>query len=167
MRVALCQLNSKVGDIEGNRARMIAWYREAVDQGTDLVVFPEMALTGYPPRDLLELDDFRTAITTAIPAVAAETGDAGIIFGTPLENPTPGGKRFLNGAVLCVEGSVQERIGKKLLPIYDVFDEARQFEGDDNPAKPISFRGIRLGLHVCEDAWNEEGFWPRLLSSLR
>lgn len=163
MRVALCQLNTKVGDIEGNRTRMIAWYREARGRGADLVVFPEMTLTGYPPRDLLELEDFRKTIDTSIPLIAAETDQAGIIFGTPLVNPTSEGKYYLNGAVLCGEGRVLERVGKKLLPIYDVFDEARQFEGDDNPAKPITFRGIRLGLHVCEDAWNEDGFWPRRL----
>jgi NAD+ synthase (glutamine-hydrolysing) len=163
MRVALCQLNTKVGDIRGNRTRMISWYKDATAGGADLVVFPELALTGYPPLDLIELEDFIAAFEEAIPVLAAETNAAGLLFGTPIRNPGPAGKRFQNGAVLCAGGRVVAQVGKKLLPVYDVFDEARQFEASPEPGTPVSFRGLRLGLHVCEDAWNEEGFWPRRL----
>ena len=163
IQVALCQLNSTVGDISGNASRMRAWYHEAAEMGADLVVFPELALTGYPPRDLLELNDFIASVEEAIKNLAQDTGDAGLIFGAPLPNPNPSGKPFWNGAVLCVEGAMAERVGKKLLPVYDVFDEARHFEPDPETARPIHFRGMELGLHICEDAWNEAGFWPRRL----
>jgi NAD+ synthetase len=163
MRVALCQLNTKVGDIRGNRTRMLSWYTEATARGADLVVFPELSLTGYPPLDLMELEDFVAAFEEAVPALAAETNAAGLLFGAPIPNPGPAGKKFQNGAVLCAGGKVVARVGKKLLPVYDVFDEARQFEASSEAGSPVLFRGVRLGLHVCEDAWNEEGFWPRRL----
>jgi NAD+ synthetase len=163
MQVALCQLNTKVGDIRGNRIRMLSWYKEAVARGADLVVFPELSLTGYPVLDLLELEDFVAAFEDAIPSLAAETNAAGLLFGAPIRNPGPAGKKFQNGAVLCAHGAVAARVGKKLLPVYDVFDEARQFEASPEAGTPVVFRGLRLGVHVCEDAWNEEGFWPRRL----
>ena len=93
MQVALCQLNSTVGDISGNASRMMAWYHEAAEMGADLVVFPELALTGYPPRDLFELDDFIPAVEEAIENLAASTGDTGIVFGTQLPNPKLKGVR--------------------------------------------------------------------------
>jgi len=163
MRVALCQLNSTVGDLQNNVARMRAWYEDAVSQKAELVIFPELALTGYPPRDLLDLKDFNTEVAASIESLAGGTGQAGLIFGTPLENPLPEGKPLRNGCVLAAEGKILARVGKKLLPTYDVFDESRHFEADPDPAVPVAFGGIRWGLHICEDAWNEKGFWPRRL----
>ena len=163
MRVALCQLNSTVGDLGENTSRIRNWYDDAASAGAELVVFPELALTGYPPRDLLELKDFTKQVGFCIESLAGSTGKAGLIFGTPLPNPLPEGKPLRNGSVLCAEGRVEATVGKKLLPTYDVFDETRHFEADPEPAKPVFFRGIRWGLHICEDAWNEKGFWPRRL----
>jgi NAD+ synthase (glutamine-hydrolysing) len=163
MRVALCQLNAVVGDVEGNASRMLGWYRGAVARGADLVVFPELALSGYPPRDLLDLPDFIDSVTAGIDRLAGASEAAGLLFGAPIPNPHPRGKPLLNGAVLCAGGNVVTRIGKKLLPTYDVFDEARHFEPDLEPARPVEFGGIRWGIHVCEDAWNQAGFWPRRL----
>ena len=163
MRVALCQLNSTVGDLRENAARIRAWYDDAVSQNAELVIFPELALTGYPPRDLLELKDFNAEVAASIETLASGTRGAGLVFGTPLPNPSPEGKPLRNGCVLCADGKVVARIGKKLLPTYDVFDESRNFEPDPDPATPIAFGGIQWGLHICEDAWNEEGFWPRRL----
>jgi NAD+ synthetase len=163
MRVALCQLNCLVGDLRGNASRILSWYRQAVDRGAELVVLPELALTGYPPRDLLELTDFVAEAGESLFRVAGETGSAGLILGTPIPNPIDEGKPLLNGAVLCSEGKVRHEVGKKLLPIYDVFDEARHFEEDRSPATPVEFGGIQWGVHICEDAWNEDGFWPRRL----
>jgi NAD+ synthetase len=163
MRVALCQLNSVVGDVAGNRSRILDWYREALARGADLVVFPELALTGYPPRDLLELGDFLALVSRAVSDLAAASGPAGLVFGAPLPSSLPEGKALQNAGVLCAEGKILARVGKKLLPTYDVFDESRHFEPDREPAAPVEFRGLRWGLHVCEDAWNEEGFWPRRL----
>jgi NAD+ synthase (glutamine-hydrolysing) len=163
MRVALCQLNSTVGDLNHNLSRMRTWYDEAVSQNAELVIFPELALTGYPPRDLLELKDFNSQVAAAIETLAGSTGRAGLVFGTPLPNPLPEGKPLRNGCVVAGTGKVLARIGKKLLPTYDVFDESRHFEADPDPAQPVEFGGIRWGFHICEDAWNEKGFWPRRL----
>ena len=163
MRVALCQLNPTVGDLEGNASRILAWYALAVDRGAELVAFPELALTGYPPRDLLRQSDFLAATDRASARLAAATGPAGLIFGAPLANPAREGKPLHNGALLCAEGRLIGDVRKKLLPSYDVFDEGRYFEPDQAPARPIAFGGILWGLHICEDAWNEEGFWPRRL----
>ena len=163
MRVALCQLNSTVGDLRENESRIRGWYDDAVTAGAELVVFPELALTGYPPRDLLELKDFTRQAGFCVEALAQGTGEAGLVFGSPLPNPLPEGKPLRNGAVLCAGGRVLAQVGKKLLPTYDVFDESRHFEADPEPAAPVFFRGMRWGLHICEDAWNEKGFWPRRL----
>jgi len=163
MRIALCQLNSTVGDLTGNTARMIRWYDRAVSFGAELVAFPELALTGYPPRDLVELPDFLEAAERAKGTLAGHTGATGLVFGTVLESRLPAGKRLVNGAILASEGKVRYEIIKKLLPTYDVFDEGRYFQPDPAPARPVEFRGRRIGLHICEDAWNEEAFWERRL----
>src|SRR6185436_11810603 len=101
MRVALCQLNSTIGDLKDNVARMRAWYDEAVSQNAELVIFPELALTGYPPKDLLELIDFNTELASSIESLAGGTRKAGLVFGTPLPNPLPEGKPLRNGCVLA------------------------------------------------------------------
>ena len=163
MRIALCQLNSTVGDLTGNTARMIRWYDRSVSFGAELVAFPELALTGYPPRDLVELPDFLEAAERAKGTLAGHTGATGLVFGTVLESRLPAGKRLVNGAILASEGKVRYEIIKKLLPTYDVFDEGRYFQPDPAPARPVEFRGRRIGLHICEDAWNEEAFWERRL----
>jgi NAD+ synthetase len=163
MRVALCQINTTVGDLAGNADRLRDWYERASARGADLVVFPELALTGYPPRDLLDLPDFIRSVDRAVAGLAARTGKAGLVFGAPVSNPAPEGKPLSNCALLCADGRVIAEVRKKLLPFYDVFDETRYFEADAEEARPVEFGGIRWGLHVCEDAWNEEGFWPRRL----
>ncbi len=163
MRVALCQINTTVGDLAGNADRMRAWYEHATARGADLVVFPELALTGYPPRDLLDLPDFMSGVRDAVDRLARATGPAGLVFGAPVANAAPQGKPLHNCALLCADGRPAAEVRKKLLPFYDVFDETRYFEADAAEARPVEFGGVRWGLHVCEDAWNEEGFWPRRL----
>jgi NAD+ synthetase len=163
MRVALCQLNSVVGDVDGNAARILAFYHEAREHGADLVAFPELALSGYPPRDLLELPDFVDSVEAATTELARHTGASSLLFGAPMANPEPRGKALHNGAVLCANGKILRRVAKKLLPTYDVFDETRHFEADPSPAEPVAIGGIAWGVHICEDAWNEDGFWPRSL----
>ena len=163
MLVALCQIDTTVGDLAGNAARLASWYRSAVERGAGLVVFPEMALVGYPPGDLLDLPDFLDAVERAVGELAKESGEAGLVFGAPLANPELEGKPLVNAALLCARGEIVHRVHKKLLPTYDVFDEDRYFASDPAEAQPVEFGGIRWGLHICEDAWNEEGFWPRRL----
>ena len=162
MKLALAQIDTTVGDIAGNLEAIRLSYRRACDQGADLVLFPELALCGYPPWDLLEQSDFVAANLRALETLARETDRAGIVVGFVDENPASVGKPVMNAAALLDGGKIVARRYKTLLPTYDVFDETRYFE----PAKanePVLFRGRRLGLTICEDAWNEADFWPRRL----
>ncbi len=162
MRVALCQINTVAGDPAGNADRIRAAYEQAVGGGADLVVVPELAVAGYPPRDLLDHPEFLAACETSASGIAAMTGKAGLVFGTVTRNGGEG-KPLFNAALVAHEGRVIQEVRKRLLPTYDVFDEGRHFEPDPSPAQPVSFGGIRWGIHICEDAWNERGFWPRRL----
>lgn len=163
LRVALCQLNTTVGDLHGNAAKILSWYRQAVRQGADLVAFPELTLTGYPPRDLLDMPDFLDKVAEVEAQITSASGEAGLVFGTLRANSGQPGKRLMNAAVLCHRGKTLDVVLKKLLPTYDVFDEGRYFEPDTRPAQPVVFRDHRIGLHICEDAWNEKGFWDHRL----
>jgi len=163
MLVALCQINTVMGDPAGNRDRILAAYDRAAKRGASLVVVPELALPGYPPTDLLEREDFIEACLRENAALAGVTGSAGLVFGTLVPNGGSPGKPILSAAILAAGGQVLAEVHKRLLPTYDVFDEGRYFEPDPEPARPVSFGGIQWGIHICEDAWNEKGFWPRRL----
>lgn len=162
MKLALAQIDPVVGDIPGNVEKIRAFFRRACDQGAELVLFPELAVTGYPPWDLLEQPDFVQANLEALASLAPMAERAGLLVGFVDPNRTEHGKRLFNAAALLEGGRIAAVRHKTLLPTYDVFDEARHFE----PARsnePVPFRGRRLGVTLCEDAWNEEGFWPRRL----
>ena len=162
MKVALGQVDTTVGDVAGNLEMLRAYYRRACDQGAELVVFPELALSGYPPWDLLEQRDFVAANREALESLAKVAVRAGIVVGFIDVNESAHGKSLYNAAALLSDGRVSAVRHKTLLPTYDVFDEARYFE----PAKentPVPFRGRKLGITICEDAWNEAAFWPRRL----
>ena len=155
MRVALCQINPTVGDLAGNAEIVLDAARRAADAGADLAVFPELALVGYPPQDLLDRPAFLADADAALEYVAANApAGLGIVIGAPRRNPSPTGKRLVNAAVLLDGGRVADEVAKTLLPTYDVFDEARYFAPASEPARVVTFRGLRLGLHVCEDLWN-------------
>ncbi|MCK9463154.1 MAG: NAD+ synthase [Proteobacteria bacterium] len=153
MKVALCQIDPTVGDFDGNAERIRAALREARARGAELAVFPEMAISGYPPHDLLERRGFVRDGERALQALAAETrGGTAAIVGCVRESARPTGKALENCAVLLADGAIAAQQAKALLPTYDVFDERRYFE----PAaeiEPVSFGGVRLGLTVCEDLW--------------
>jgi len=158
VRVALAQINTTVGDLSGNEAKISAVYRKGVEAGADLVVMPELAVVGYPPRDLLLKRQFVCQNMDVVNRLAAATGSAGLLVGFVGQNPTPPGREVTNSCALLAEGRILATRAKTLLPTYDVFDEDRYFE----PAlenKPVDFRGIRLGLTICEDVWNDEDFW--------
>ncbi len=156
MKIALAQINPTVGDLAGNARLIISFAREAASQGADLVVFPELCITGYPPLDLLDNEAFLAAASRTMTHVAASVPESlGIVLGCPLKNPSPVGKRLINAAVVFEAGREIGRASKVLLPTYDVFDEYRYFE-PGTTGRPIEFRGLRLGLHVCEDMWNNE-----------
>jgi NAD+ synthase (glutamine-hydrolysing) len=160
MRLALAQLNYTVGAFEANFDRMAAAAARARDAGADLLVFSELAATGYPPRDLLTHAAFVDANLVLVDRVAALSTDAlGILIGFVERSVLGSGKALHNAVALCHRGRVVARRQKTLLPTYDVFDEDRYFE----PARdvsPIDFNGVRLGVTICEDVWNDRDFWP-------
>jgi NAD+ synthetase len=158
MKLALAQINTTVGDIAGNEAKVLAAYRRGVEAGVAMVVVPELALTGYPPRDLLLKSGFIEANLAALDRLAAATGATGLLVGFVGRNDKRPGREATNAIALLQNGRVQAVRVKTLLPTYDVFDEDRYFEpATDNP--PVEFNGRQIGLTICEDVWNDEDFW--------
>jgi NAD+ synthetase len=159
VKIAVAQINTTVGDFAGNEAKMVEAYRRGVEAGARLVILPELSTTGYPPRDLLMRPAFVRRNLECLDRVAARTGGAGLVAGFVGTRNIRPGREVTNAVALCQEGRILAVRTKSLLPTYDVFDEDRYFE----PAKentPVEFDGVRLGLTVCEDLWNDEGFWP-------
>jgi NAD+ synthase (glutamine-hydrolysing) len=153
MNIYLAQQNYLIGDFEGNLKKIIAGISEAKKQQADLVVFSELCICGYPPRDFLEFDDFIRKCEAGIEALKPYSKDIGVLVGAPCRNPAPEGKDLFNAAWLLYEGKVQQVVHKTCLPTYDVFDEYRYFE----PAfdwKVMEFKGKRLALTICEDIWS-------------
>lgn len=162
MKIALAQINTTVGDIHGNRDRVLQEMEGVRKLGVDLIVFPELCLTGYPPRDLLGVHGFVDSNLQALQFIAARTGRMGIIVGFVDRNTRGEGKEYYNSAAVLSEGQIRAVVHKTLLPTYDVFDEDRYFE-KASECTVVPFAGRKLGLSVCEDAWNSEGFWPKPL----
>jgi NAD+ synthetase len=163
MRFALAQLNFTVGAFEANFLEIADAARRAREAGADLLVLSELATTGYPPRDLLNHSGFIDANLAQRDRIAALSDHAlGILVGCVERNPASGGKPLFNTAVLCHEGRIVGRHAKTLLPTYDVFDEDRYFEPGATTT-PMTFKGLRLGVTVCEELWNDATFWPRQL----
>jgi NAD+ synthetase len=162
VKIAIAQINTTVGDIRGNVELISAKYAEACEYGADLVLFPELAIPGYPPRDLLEQADFIKENLNALKKLAKTAGDTGMIVGYAEPNKAKSGKPFRNAAALLHKKKIAAVRYKTLIPFYDIFDETRYFEpAESNP--PISFRGKKLGLTICEDAWNDKDFWHNRL----
>ncbi len=160
MKIALCQIDPIIGDINGNKQKIIDGYTQAVNSDADLVIFPELAVTGYSPQDLIERKAFRRIVTETTKELAAITSDVGLIFGTITEEFDTVGTGLYNSAVLCYDGKIQFTQHKTLLPNYDVFDEVRYFES----AKEVyvhEFKGERLGISICEDIWNDADYWKQ------
>lgn len=163
MKIALAQINPTVGDFAGNTKKILEYAVRAQELGADLTVFPELSVCGYPPADFLEKDVFVARAGEAVAEIAAWTAEAGrpaILCGTVMPATSPGGKQVRNVAALLSEGEVCFVQQKMLLPFYDVFDEQRYFE----PAAQQMLTcvdGEPLAITVCEDAWNDKGFWPR------
>jgi NAD+ synthase (glutamine-hydrolysing) len=164
MKIALAQTNSTVGDLCGNAKRMLEFSRRAADLGANVVVFPELSLTGYPPRDLLEKESFldRTEQHLERLAVDAAPLNVAIICGTVTRTGSAAGHPIYNSAAVLRGGGVVFRQHKMLLPTYDVFDEARYFEPAVKQA-PLALGDAVSGLTICEDAWNDKQYWERRL----
>lgn len=158
MKIALCQINTVIGDIQNNKAKIIKGYKKGVKDEVDLVIFPELALVGYPPLDLVEKKEFREAVKQAADEIASITGKTGLLFGTITEDNNLVGTDIHNSALLCYNGKIQFVQHKTLIPNYDVFDEMRYFDS----AKEIfvhEFNGEKLGISICEDIWNDADYW--------
>ncbi|MEZ2346193.1 NAD+ synthase [Terriglobus sp. RCC_193] len=165
MKIALAQLNPTVGDFKGNTARILDHAKRAGEMGADLVVFPELAIPGYPPQDLLEDDNFLAHCQRSLDTIAQSTAQPGmpaILCGTALASAIRPGKRACNIAALCHGGKVQFVQQKMLLPFYDVFDEQRYFQPAESQSL-VEFRGEILAITICEDAWNDKDFWSERL----
>jgi NAD+ synthase/NAD+ synthase (glutamine-hydrolysing) len=165
VKLALGQINPTVGDFSGNAAKIIEYSTRARAQGAGLILFPELSICGYPPRDLVERASFVTHNREAAEHIAAETRGIAVICGlvTPAQADT--GKSVMNSAALLMDGEIKFVQSKMLLPTYDVFDELRNFA----PARHqelLPFCGKQMALTICEDAWNDKHFWPRQLYSV-
>ncbi|WP_434565295.1 NAD+ synthase [Thermoanaerobacterium thermosaccharolyticum] len=160
MKIALAQLNPTVGDIKNNCEKIIMYIKEAKKANMDLIVFPELSIIGYPPKDLLYNPDFLESSYSALnELILPETNDIGVIVGTATKDKE---KDYMlhNSALLLYNGKIIGQADKTLLPNYDVFDEQRYFE----PAKSrtcFDFKGMRLAVNICEDIWNDKDFWER------
>ena len=168
MKIALGQINPTVGDFAGNTRKILESAERAAGLKATLVVFPELAVCGYPPADLLEKADFQARAAQAVGELAAWTSGSGrpaILCGTVMAAVRPGGKQVRNVAVLLDRGRVEFVQQKMLLPFYDVFDEQRYFEPAEEQAL-IAVRGQTIAITICEDAWNDKGFWPKRRYSL-
>ena len=167
MKIALAQINPTVGDFAGNARLILDFAARAAKQAADLVIFPELSICGYPPADLLEKSSFLARAKQTLDEIAASTANGpAILCGTALATSNPdAGKHARNVAALLSKGRVTFLQQKMLLPFYDVFDEQRYFEAADQQALTI-LDGQPLAITVCEDAWNDKGFWPRRLYTI-
>jgi len=162
MKITLAQLNPTVGDVAGNQAKIVRTLAAAAAEGSDLVVFPELFLTGYPPKDLVERPWFIDKVVAAVGEIARASEShpsTGLLFGAPMPTRLAVGKPLSNAALLIHAGRVLLEQPKSLLPTYDVFDETRYFA----PAadiRTVPFMGETLGVSICEDAWNDPELWP-------
>ncbi|MEM9218376.1 MAG: NAD+ synthase [Cyanobacteria bacterium P01_F01_bin.150] len=168
MKIAIAQLNPTIGDLNGNSAQILEAATQAATQGARLMLTPELSISGYPPKDLLMRPRFVRAMQEAIADLAqALPPNLAVLVGTAEPNPAAtqqGGKSLFNSIVLLEGGAIKQTFHKRLLPTYDVFDDERYFRPDLQTAdKHNTFMvdGIKIGVTICEDLWNDEAFWGR------
>ena len=152
MKVGLAQINTTVGDFAGNADLILAAYRKLVAEGAELVVTPELSVTGYPPLDLIFAGEFVERNLTSLREIHVQVGEVPLLVGFIDRNVTGHGKPFHNAAAFLEKGRPPVIIHKRLLPTYDVFDEARYFESGA-ASEPIEFAGKKIGVTICEDLW--------------
>lgn len=158
MKIALAQLNSTVGDLAGNEARILAAHQRGAAAGAALVICPELSITGYPPRDLLHKKRFVAKNLETLARLATATGATGLLVGYVGENPVRPGRDLTNSVALLQHGKILATRSKTLLPTYDVFDEDRYFQPAPENS-PVEFNGRKIALTICEDIWNDDDFW--------
>lgn len=157
MKITLAQLNYHVGNFSRNKELIINAINKAKDQDSDLIIFSELSVVGYPPLDLLDRLDFIEKSDSVVKQIAGECYGIAAIVGAPVRNRRPEGKKLFNSALLLSEGEIIFSANKALLPTYDIFDEYRYFE----PEKQFSvfeYKGVRMAITICEDLWDEQPF---------
>jgi NAD+ synthase (glutamine-hydrolysing) len=153
LKIAIAQLDYHTGNFDYNTQKIISHIQKAQDVGADLIVFSELCVCGYPPRDFLEFDDFIDQCQKSVDEIAKHCIGIAAIVGSPSKNPNIKGKDLFNSAFLLADGKVAAIRSKTLLPNYDIFDEYRYFEPNNN-FEIINLKGVKIALTVCEDLWN-------------
>lgn len=153
MKIALAQLNYHIGNFEDNTRKIIQALNDARKQHVDLVVFAELAISGYPPRDFLEFKEFIELCEQSVAEIAKASQGIACIIGTPAPNNNQKGKDLFNAAYFIADGEVKQKVYKALLPTYDVFDEYRYFEPATSHSC-VEYKGLKIALTICEDLWN-------------
>jgi NAD+ synthase (glutamine-hydrolysing) len=165
VKIALGQINPTIGDFSGNAAKIVDFSRRAQSAGAGMILFPELSVCGYPPRDLVERPSFVARNRETAEKIAAQTKGIAVICGLVTRADSDAGKSAMNSAALLMDGKIAFIQSKMLLPTYDVFDEMRNFA----PAKKqelFPFCGNRMALTICEDAWNDKQFWHKRLYTI-
>jgi NAD+ synthase (glutamine-hydrolysing) len=169
VKITLAQLNYIIGDFEGNTNKILSVIEKAEKENSDLVVFSELSVCGYPPLDMLEHKYFIDNTEKSVEIIARASSNIAVIIGAPLVNTKTEGKNLYNAAFFCYQGKIEQIVKKTLLPTYDVFDEYRYFEPGDE-LKIIAFKGKRIALTICEDLWYKQpilsGFGKEKLYSI-
>jgi len=162
MKIAIAQINPIIGDFNYNFGKIKCFADKAIELNCDMVIFSELVISGYPPRDLLEKNDFIHANLACLNRLISSIRGIGVICGFVDKNSDDKGKPLFNSAVHFEDGQILCKVHKRLLPTYDIFDESRYFEpGRESLSYP--YKGHRIGLTVCEDAWNDEDIFKRRL----
>ncbi|RJX31109.1 MAG: NAD+ synthase [Desulfurivibrio sp.] len=162
MKLALTQINPVIGDFTGNVAKIVRQIEAARNAGCQLAIFPELAISGYPPQDYLEHEAFLSQQEAAIGRLVAEARGIGVLCGAISRHSGGTGKPLHNSALLMADGRILFSAYKRLLPTYDVFDEARYFE-PGQASSAFTYQGLRLGITICEDIFNDEDSFPHPL----
>jgi len=158
MKIALAQPNPVIGDFEFNTNKIVGFIEQAKKKGAGLVIFPELSITGYPPLDFLNRTEFVEKSLIFLEKIKEASKDIGVLLGAVTLNKGKG-KPFYNSAIFFKDGKKVFEYHKRLLPTYDVFDEARYFEAGNAPGI-LEIDGLRIGVSICEDIWTEKGFNP-------
>ena len=157
MRITIAQLNYHIGNFSRNKELICNAINKAKDEKSDLIIFSELCISGYPPLDLLDRLDFIEKCNHAVMEIAEKCKGITAIVGSPTLNNRPEGKKLFNSALVLSEGKIIFSVNKALLPTYDIFDEYRYFEPEKS-FSVFSFKGIKIAITVCEDLWDEQPF---------
>lgn len=155
MKITLAQINPHIGNFRENTGKMAGIIQAAEKEGSDLVVFPELSVCGYPPLDLLERKEFIDDCFREVEKLARLCLHTGVIVGAPVHNPAQAGKNLFNAAIFLYQGKIHQVVHKTLLPTYDIFDEYRYFE-PNREFRTVQFKNKRIALTICEDLWDDQ-----------